>query len=136
MPKSTPRRVPPRNRSPRPTKPAAHRTDPLDQDFGPGDSGSAGSESTEAPRRSAGGPIPGLACAGDGCVLKPLADLGTRFALQFARGHVGSLSRAAFSAIELMKALRDFLDEEIQLAERAAGRGETTNARYVKIAVE
>ena len=133
MPPSTTRRASPRTPNPRAKRQTPHRSDPLENDFGPGDFASG---DPEPQRRSAGGPIPGLACAGEGCVLKPMADLGTRFALQFARGHVGSLSRAAFSAIELMKALRDFLDEEIQLAERASGRGEASSARYVKIAVE
>ena len=133
MPEKTARRAPPRRaKSPSP-RTSAKRTDPLDSDFGPGESAA---KHDEPAQRESGGPIPGLACLGEGCVLKPVADLGTRFALKIARGHVGSLSRAAFSAIELMKALRDFLDEEIQLAERAAGRGETGRAGYVKIAVE
>ena len=134
MPRAASGRV--RPRKPR-AKKSAGQQDPLDGDFGPDPASSDSATPRDAaPRRDSGGPIPGLACAGEGCVLKPLADLGTRFALQFAKGHVGSLSRAAFSAIELMKALRDFLDEEIQLAERASGRGETAGARYVKIAVE
>jgi hypothetical protein len=121
-----------RSRNPRSKKPAARRKDPLESDFGPGES----ARQHEEARRETGGPIPGLACAGDGCVLKPLADLGTRFALEIARRHAGSLSRAAFSGIELMKAMRDFLDEEIHLAEKASGRGETAGSRYVKISVE
>ncbi|MEO6324465.1 MAG: hypothetical protein ABIT01_19120 [Thermoanaerobaculia bacterium] len=132
MPASSTRPAPPRARKPGDKKTTARKKDPLEADFGPGQS----PPSATAARREAGGPIPGLACAGEGCVLKPVADLTTRFALQVARGHIGSLSRAAFSAIELMKALRDFLDEEIQMAEKAAGRGETAGARYVKIAVE
>jgi hypothetical protein len=98
--------------------------DPLEKDFGPG----------EAPRATSG-PIPGLACAGDGCLFKPAADLVAKFSLRLARGHGSSLSRAATSGIEFMKALRDFLDEEIALAERAAGtRGE--RPRYEKIRVD
>ena len=99
------------------------KNDPLEKDFGPG----------EAPRASSG-PIPGLACAGDGCLFKPAADLVGRFSLRLARGHGSSLSRAATSGIEFMKALRDFLDEEIALAERAAGAGR--KARYEKIRVD
>ncbi|MGZ5431180.1 MAG: hypothetical protein ACXWEX_07225 [Thermoanaerobaculia bacterium] len=82
-----------------------------------------------------GGPIPGLACGGEGCVFKPAADLVGRFSLRLARGHGSTLSRAATSGIEFMKALRDFLDEEIALAERATGGGDK-RARYEKIEVE
>ena len=47
----------------------------------------------------------------------------TRFAFELARrGHADSAQRAATSGIELLQALRDFLDEEIAFAERA-GRG-------------
>jgi hypothetical protein len=63
-----------------------------------------------------------------------VADLVGRFALRASLRHGGSLSRAAFSGLELMKALRDFLDEEIALAERA-GRG-GAGERFVKIPVE
>jgi hypothetical protein len=107
--------------------------DPLEADFGPGlseDSAGAGES------RAGTGPIPGLACAGDGCFLKPAADLLGRFSLRVARGHGPSLARAAFSGIELMKAMRDFLDEEIALAERAAGKGEEASPRYERIKVE
>jgi hypothetical protein len=72
---------------------------------------------------------------GDGCVLKPLADLAGKFALRVGRGHGVSLFRAATSGIELMKALRDFLDEEIAFAERAAGKDDHP-APYTKISVE
>ncbi|HEX7528645.1 MAG TPA: hypothetical protein VF425_06010 [Thermoanaerobaculia bacterium] len=100
------------------------KKDPLENDFGPG----------EVPRASSG-PIPGLACAGDGCLFKPAADLVAKFSLRLARGHGSSLSRAATSGIEFMKALRDFLDEEIALAERAAGAGGKAS-RYEKIRVD
>ncbi|MGZ5382183.1 MAG: hypothetical protein ACXWFQ_09985, partial [Thermoanaerobaculia bacterium] len=63
--------------------------DPLEKDFGPG----------VAPRATSG-PIPGLACAGDGCLFKPAADLVGKFSLRLARGHGSSLSRAATSGIE------------------------------------
>jgi hypothetical protein len=46
-----------------------------------------------------------------------------------------ALGRAAFSGVEMMKALRDFLDEEISMVERASGKGES-GARYEKIKVE
>jgi hypothetical protein len=121
----------------RPTRRAArpHRrpkADPLNADFGPG------LAEEEASRRPASGPIPGLACAGDNCVLKPAADLIGRFILSLgSRGHGSTLSRAALSGIELMKALRDFLDTEIALVERAAGkRTEGRPPRYEKIRVE
>ncbi|HSB63076.1 MAG TPA: hypothetical protein VLJ18_02875 [Thermoanaerobaculia bacterium] len=84
--------------------------------------------------RERGGPIPGLACAGEGCIFKPAADLIGKFSLRLARGHTSTLSRAKTSGIEFMKALRDFLDEEIALAERAAGAGK--GPRYEKIEVE
>ena len=105
------------------------REDPLENDFGPG----LREEETEA--RATTGPSPGLACAGDGCLFKPAADLVAKFSLRLARGHGSSLSRAATSGIEFMKALRDFLDEEIALAERAAGAGGKP-PRYEKIKVD
>ncbi len=97
---------------------------PLEDDFGPGEAS-----------RPAAGPIPGLACAGDGCLFKPAADLVGKFSLRVARGHGSSLFRAATSGIEFMKALRDFLDEEIALAERAAGAGGKPS-RYEKIRLD
>jgi hypothetical protein len=36
----------------------------------------------------------------------------------------------------MMKAVRDFLDEEIEFAERAAGRGQGAKRNYEKIRVE
>ena len=114
-------------------KPTKTAPDPLEADFGPGLS----EEPAGAPdSRSGGGPIPGLACAGDGCFLKPAADLLGKFSLRVARGHGPSLARAAFSGIELMKAMRDFLDEEIALTERAAGKGGEPSPRYERIKVE
>ena len=104
------------------------KKDPLESDFGPG-------LREEREPRGGTGPIPGLACAGDGCLFKPAADLVGKFSLRLARGHGSSLSRAATSGIEFMKALRDFLDEEIALAERAAGAGGKP-ARYEKIKVD
>jgi hypothetical protein len=114
-------------------------TDPLDEDFGPGvaaeGAGSfpgahAAREAHGAPR--AGGPIPGLACGGEGCILRPAAGLIGKFSVSLAGR--AALGRAAFSGIELMKALRDFLDEEIALAERATKPGGPP--RYEKIKVE
>jgi hypothetical protein len=99
--------------------------DPLEADFGPGVAGAP-----KAPR--AGGPIPGLACGGEGCFLRPAAGLVGRFSVSLAGR--AALGRAAFSGIELMKALRDFLDEEIALAERA--RTPEAGARYEKIKVD
>ena len=101
------------------------RKDPVREDFGPG------AEEGAAPAERPFGAIP---CAGEGCFLKPLADLFSRFTLRVVRGHGFSLGRAAFSGIELMKALRDYLDEEIALAERATSPGAAP--RVTKIPVE
>ena len=111
----------------------AKKKDPLEEDFGPGLRDGPAAKRVGVPR-AASGPIPGLACAGDGCLFKPAADLVGRFSLRLARGHGSTLSRAATSGIEFMKALRDFLDEEIALVERAADGGKPS--RYEKIKVE
>ncbi|MFI5120792.1 MAG: hypothetical protein ACHQM4_10275 [Thermoanaerobaculia bacterium] len=102
----------------------------FEEAFGPGPRKEAAPSTKER-----GGPIPGLACAGEGCIFKPAADFVGRFSLRLARGHGSTLSRAATSGIEFMRALRDFLDEEIALAERAAGGG-GGRPRYEKIEVE
>jgi hypothetical protein len=103
--------------------------DPLESDFGPGVATDDASGAHAPPR--AGGPIPGLACGGEGCLLRPAAGLIGKFSVSLAGR--AALGRAAFSGIELMKALRDFLDEEIALATRAT----TPDAsRYEKIKVE
>ncbi|MEO8054360.1 MAG: hypothetical protein ABI768_04360 [Acidobacteriota bacterium] len=104
--------------------------DPFEADFGPGVA-SPDAAKTEAGAPRAGGPIPGLACGGEGCFLRPAAGLVGKFSVSLAGR--AALGRAAFSGIELMKALRDFLDEEIALAERATTPG---GARYEKIRVE
>lgn len=120
--------------------------DGLEGDFGPGFDGQAtGPEAAASPRgeEPPGSPGAGFAgfgagipCGGDGCLLKPLGDLAARFALELARrGHADSATRAATSGIELLKALRDFLDEEIAFAERAAAARRGA-ARYAKIPVE
>jgi len=101
----------------------------FEERFGPGFRGEPAPGAKER-----GGPIPGLACAGEGCIFKPAADLVGKFSLRLTRGHGSTLSRAATSGIEFMKALRDFLDEEIALAERAGGSG--VRPRYEKIEVE
>ena len=108
----------------------------FEENFGPG----LGDEPSGAESRSgatrAPGPFPGLACAGEDCLLKPAADLIGKFALTLGRrGHGVSLSRVALSGIDLMKALRDFLDEEIALAEKAAG-ADARPPRYSKIRVD
>jgi hypothetical protein len=107
--------------------------DPLEADFGPGAApDGAGSASSAPERPRTGGPIPGLACGGEGCLLRPAAGLLGKFSVSLAGR--AALGRAAFSGIELMKALRDFLDEEIALATRAT---KTDGApRYEKIKVE
>lgn len=102
--------------------------DPLEGDFGPGVA-APDPESPAHPR--VGGPIPGLACGGEGCLLRPAAGLLGRFSMSLAGR--AALGRAAFSGIELMKALRDFLNEEITLAERAT---RPDSPRYEKIKVE
>lgn len=122
--------------------------DPLEADFGPGPvaaeepprEASAGKEAGPArpgPDRSdaasRGGFAPGIACAGEGCLLKPAADLVGRFVAR--RGGSLPFAAAAISGLELLRALRDFLDEEIALAERAAGRAGRP-PRYEKIPVE
>jgi hypothetical protein len=117
--------------------------DGLDGDFGPGYQ--AAPEGAAAPAGEPAGGTgeagfagfgAGIPCGRDGCLLKPLGDLVSRFALGLARrGHSESAARAATSGIELLRALRDFLDEEIALAERAA-EARRGAARYTKIPVE
>lgn len=118
--------------------------DGLEADFGPGfdpaaqGPSPAGESRGEGPAGSRGDPGfgAGIPCGKDGCFLKPLGDLATRFALGLAsRGHAESAARAATSGIELLRALRDFLDEEIAFAERAA-EARRGAARYTKIPVE
>jgi hypothetical protein len=121
--------------------------DGLDGDFGPGSdpsgepaAGPAAGGTTESGDAGRQAPFAGLGagipCGKDGCFLKPVGDLATRFAVQLARrGHADSATRAAVSGIELLKALRDFLDEEIAFAERAAEK-QRASARYTKIPVE
>ena len=120
--------------------------DGLDGDFGPAFDPSSEPDARPAQERSEtgegrrevpfGGLGAGIPCGKDGCFLKPVGDLVTRFALELARrGHADSATRAAVSGIELLKALRDFLDEEIAFAERAAER-QRAGARYTKIPVE
>ena len=119
-----------RRRAGRKSTARTHSPSSFENEFGPGLS-----EEPAPAARERGGPIPGLACAGEGCVFKPAADLVGRFSLRLARGHGSTLSRAKTSGIEFMKALRDFLDEEIALAERTAGGGRV-RPRYEKIEVE
>ena len=120
------RRRNPRRKAPSPRRAASS----FEEEFGPGLQ-----DEPAGAAKQRGGPIPGLACAGEGCIFKPAADLVGRFSLRLARGHAGTLSRAATSGIEFMKALRDFLDEEIALAERAA-RGDAKRSHFEKIEVE
>jgi hypothetical protein len=120
----------PRGRPRRPKKPA----DTVERDFGPGvEEEPAAPESSTSPPPAAG-PIPGLACAGETCFLTPAGDLIGKFALSLAGR--AALGRAAGSGLELLKALRDFLNEEIALAERAAGKDPGAPPRYEKIRVE
>lgn len=119
--------------------------DGLDDDFGPafreedaapGSGGTRPAGAAAAPDASFAGFASGIPCGKEGCFLKPLGDLVTRFALELARrGHSDSAARAATSGIELLRALRDFLDEEIAFAERAA-EARRGAARYTKIPVE
>jgi hypothetical protein len=104
--------------------------DALEADFGPG----AAPDGAAAPEREtprAGGPIPGLACGGEGCVLRPAAGLLGKFSVSLAGR--AALGRAASSGIEVMKALRDFLDEEIALAERASKPGARSHYEKIKV---
>ncbi len=120
--------------------------DGLENDFGPGFDPAPGTPDGGTPPRPSGtaeartpgfgGFGAGIPCGGDGCFLKPVGDLVTRFTLQLAqRGHAESATRAATSGIELLRALRDFLDEEIAFAERAAKKQRGAE-RYTKIPVE
>ncbi len=120
---------PARARRARPKRPAP---DPVDEKFGPGVE-TQGSDASET--AGARGPLPGYACGGERCVFAPATSLAARFAARLGPRHIRSLSHAASSGIELMKALRDFLDEEIAIAERAAGKRGGTG-RYEKISVE
>lgn len=105
---------------------AAKAADPLDAEFGP-------AAAPENPPE-AGRPFGAIPCAGDGCFLKPVADLVSKFTLSvLVRGHGPSLGRAASSGIELMKAMRDFLDEEIALAERAGTKGRPPRVRKIPV---
>ena len=127
------------------TRPKRTRDDGLEADFGPGwaaggvgPAGAGEGTSRGGGPDGAGGAPPsgGIPCGRDGCLLKPLADLAARFGLELARrGHAESAGRAATSGLELLRALRDFLDEEIALAERAA-EARRGAGRYTKIPVE
>ncbi len=106
----------------------------FEADFGPGvapEPSGSGAPADAAPPR-ASGPIPGLACGGEGCFLRPAAGLIGRFSVSLAGK--AALGRAASSGIDLLKALRDFLDEEIALAERVAKPD--GSPRYEKIKVD
>ncbi len=114
--------------------------DGLEPDFGPGfdPTGDARTDAEAGADTADQAPDPGsrIPCGKDGCLLKPIGDLAARFALELAhRGHSESAARAATSGIELLRALRDFLDEEIALAEKAA-EARRSAARYTKIPVE
>ena len=123
--------------------------DGLEADFGPGFEPSEEGRPEEAGRSPRGPGAEGagearwtaetgarIPCGKEGCLLKPLGDLASRFVLELARrGHSDSAARAATSGIELLRALRDFLDEEIALAERTA-EARRSSARYTKIPVE
>ena len=122
--------------------------DGLEADFGPGVE-PPGTAERGAPRPDPAGRADGgrpdagfegfgvgVPCGREGCFLKPVGELVGRFALELARrGHADSATRAATSGIGLLRALRDFLDEEIAFAERAAA-ARRASARYTKIPVE
>lgn len=121
--------------------------DGLDDDFGPGfdpapgaPEGASGGHSSDRDEGRRDGvfsaAFAGIPCGKDGCLLKPVGDLVTRFAFELARrGHADSAQRATTSGVELLRALRDFLDEEIAFLERAAEARQAA-ARYTKIPVE
>lgn len=126
---------------------APREPDGLEDDFGPGfdptpepGEGPAGRRPVERgeSRRGAGvaGAFAGIPCGKDGCFLKPVGDLVTRFAFELARrGHSESAQRATTSGVELLRALRDFLDEEIAFVERTTEARQKA-ARYTKIPVD
>jgi hypothetical protein len=121
--------------------------DGLEDDFGPGFDPTPGAPEGASGGRPSGrdegrrdesfsAGFAGIPCGKDGCFLKPVGDLVTRFAFELAkRGHADSTQRAVTSGVELLRALRDFLDEEIALAERVAEK-QRGSARYTKIPVE
>jgi hypothetical protein len=115
-----------RRSSRRPRKPA----DRVARDFGPG---AEEAPSPEGPSPAAGTPGTRIACGGEHCLLRPVAGLVSRFGVSLAGR--AALGRAASSGVEMMKALRDFLDEEIAMVERAAGK-DGDAPRYEKIRVE
>jgi hypothetical protein len=129
------------------TKASPKAEDGLESDFGPGfDPNPGAPEGAKGGRpadrdestRDAGfsAAFAGIPCGKDGCLLKPVGDLVTRFAFELARrGHTESAQRATTSGVELLRALRDFLDEEIAFLERAAEARQGA-ARYTKIPVE
>ena len=112
--------------------------DRIEEAFGPGAAAkdAPADEEAEPASEPPRGPIDGYACGGERCVFAPATALVTRFAAQLGPRHLRSLSHAATSGIELMKALRDFLDEEIAIAERASGKSRPGGRRYEKISVE
>ena len=103
-------------------------------EFGPGPVDEPPTAEPASSSRPPSGPIPGLACAGENCLLKPAAELVGKFVLSLAGR--AALGRAAGSGLELLKALRDFLNEEIALAERATGKDAGGPPRYKKVTVE
>jgi hypothetical protein len=129
------------------TKASRKAGDGLDDDFGPGfdptpgaPEGATGGRPSDRDesRREAGfaAAFAGIPCGKDGCLLKPVGDLVTRFAFELARrGHADSAQRATTSGVGLLRALRDFLDEEIAFLERTAEARQAA-ARYTKIPVE
>jgi hypothetical protein len=129
------------------TRPRPEAGDGLEDDFGPGfdptpevPEGARGQRPSDRDenRRDAGfaAAFSGIPCGKEGCLLKPVGDLVTRFAFELARrGHSDSAQRATTSGVELLRALRDFLDEEIAFLERTAEARQTA-ARYTKIPVE
>lgn len=127
----------------RPGRRGRRKGDGLEGDFGPGVEAEPGGTESATPREPGGRPEAGFGdlgggvpCGRDGCFLKPVGDLVARFALELARrGHSDSAARAATSGIGLLRALRDFLDEEIAFAERTA-ESHRSSARYTKIPVE
>ena len=129
------------------TKAGPDAGDGLEGDFGPGfdptpevpEGAKGGRPSDRDESRRDGGfaaTFAGIPCGKEGCILKPVGDLVTRFAFELARrGHSDSAQRATTSGVELLRALRDFLDEEIAFLERTAGARQAS-ARFTKIPVE
>lgn len=106
--------------------------DPTERDFGP-DPGPQSCPGAGTGTCSTG-PIPGVACGGEACFLRPFASLAQTVFVHLSQNHPGTLRHVTASGIEFMKAVREFLDEEIALAERM--RAAQGGQRFHKIHID